>query len=99
MIITAGPTRGPSERLEPDNAKVLSPVPRGLGGSNAPWLPDRAGKEERPKDKDESTLNKTIILPNELNIGRKTYCKPIQNRLIWWHILSTDKTSQIVGVS
>ena len=41
MIITAGPTRGPFERLEPDDAKVSSPVPRGLGGSNAPWLPDR----------------------------------------------------------
>jgi hypothetical protein len=39
--VIAGPTMGPYERLEPDDAKVSSPVPRGLGGSNAPWLPDQ----------------------------------------------------------
>jgi hypothetical protein len=38
--VTAGPTRGPYERLEPDDAKVSSPVPRGLGASNGPWPPD-----------------------------------------------------------
>ena len=39
--VTAGPTRGPYERLERSDAKVSRAVPRGLGGSNAPWLPDR----------------------------------------------------------
>jgi hypothetical protein len=29
------------EWLELDDAKVSCPVPRGLGGSNAPWPPDR----------------------------------------------------------
>jgi hypothetical protein len=39
--VTAGPTRGSYERLEPDDAKVSSPVPRGPGASNGPRLPDR----------------------------------------------------------
>ena len=37
----AGPTKGPYEWLEPDDAKVSSPVPRGLGASDGPWPPDR----------------------------------------------------------
>ena len=37
----SGSYQGSFERLEPDDVKVSSPVPRGLGGSNAPWLPER----------------------------------------------------------
>jgi len=37
----SGSYQGTFERLEPDDAKVSRPVPRGPGGSNAPWLPDR----------------------------------------------------------
>ena len=42
MTVTAGPTKGPYEQLEPDDAKVSSPVPRGLGASNGPRPPDAA---------------------------------------------------------
>jgi hypothetical protein len=41
LFIAAGPTRGPFERLELDDAKVSRPVPRGRGASNGPLLPDR----------------------------------------------------------
>jgi len=37
----SGSYQGAFERLEPDDAKVSRPVPRGPGGSNAPLLPDR----------------------------------------------------------
>jgi len=40
----SGSYQGAFERLEPDDAKVSSPVPRGLGGSNAPWLPDQKAR-------------------------------------------------------
>jgi len=40
VIYRSGSYQGAFERLEPDDAKVSRPVPRGLGGSNAPWLPN-----------------------------------------------------------
>jgi hypothetical protein len=46
----SGSYQGAFERLEPDDAKVSSPVPRGPGGSNAPWLPDQQ-KSLRPDSK------------------------------------------------
>jgi len=36
--------QGAFERLEPDEVKVSSPVPRGPGASNGPWLPDQLGE-------------------------------------------------------
>jgi hypothetical protein len=39
--VIAGPTRDAFERLEPDDAKVSRPVPRGPGASKGPRLPDR----------------------------------------------------------
>src|SRR5437870_4960379 len=33
--------QGALERLEPDTGKLVRPVLRGLGSSNAPWLPDQ----------------------------------------------------------
>lgn len=33
--------QGALERLEPDTGKLVRPVLRGLGSSNAPWLPDK----------------------------------------------------------
>ena len=37
----SGSYQGAFERLEPDDAKVSSPVPSGRGGGNAALLPDR----------------------------------------------------------
>jgi hypothetical protein len=44
----SGSYQGAFEWLERLDAKVSRAVPRGLGGSNAPWLPDhnRIRKEE-----------------------------------------------------
>jgi hypothetical protein len=39
MYNIGGSCKGPFERLEPDVGKLASPVLRGLGGSNAAWLP------------------------------------------------------------
>jgi hypothetical protein len=36
----ARPVKGAFERLEPCAGKLACGVLRGLGGSNAPWLPD-----------------------------------------------------------
>ena len=36
----ARPVKGAFERLEPRAGKLACGVLRGLGGSNAPWLPD-----------------------------------------------------------
>ena len=37
----ARPVKGAFERLEPRAGKLACGVLRGLGGSNAPWLPDQ----------------------------------------------------------
>jgi hypothetical protein len=41
----SGSYQGAFEWLERLDAKVSRAVPRGLGGSNAPWLPDQSGVE------------------------------------------------------
>jgi hypothetical protein len=43
--------QGAFERLEPDEGKLSCPVPRGLGGSNAPRLPGKADSACAPSRK------------------------------------------------
>ena len=47
VFVAARPTRGAFEMLEPCEGRLSRTVLRGLGGSNAPWLPDRAGLDRR----------------------------------------------------
>jgi membrane protease YdiL (CAAX protease family) len=45
-FVAARPTRGAFEMLEPCEGRLSCTVLRGLGGSNAPWLPDRAANRQ-----------------------------------------------------